>query len=97
MFQLDPPCYNPRILPEGGDPLVSEIISQGEGRWSDERLHQWFDPPTCRAIKAIPLPRWDVSDKLIWHFTADGVFSVKSAYHLAVDLDRRRGGWRALG
>ncbi|CAL1362037.1 unnamed protein product [Linum trigynum] len=94
-FQLDPSCYNPRILPEGGGPLVAEVICQGEGRWSDEKLSQWFDPPTSRAIKAILLPRWDVPDKLIWHFTADGVFSVKSAYHLAVDLDRRRGGWRS--
>ncbi|CAL1404858.1 unnamed protein product [Linum trigynum] len=34
-------------------------------------------------------------DKLIWHFTDDGVFSVKSAYHLAVDLDRTRSGWRS--
>ncbi|CAL1387820.1 unnamed protein product [Linum trigynum] len=93
--QLDPPGYNPRILPEGGDPLVAELISEGGGRWSDEKLSQWFDPPTCKAIKAIPLPRWDVPDKLIWHFTAEGVFSFKSSYHLAVDLHRRRGGWRS--
>ncbi|CAL1359832.1 unnamed protein product [Linum trigynum] len=90
-YQLDPPAYNPRILPEGGDPLVAEVIREGGGRWSDGMLSQWFDPPTCKAIKAIPLPRRDVPDKLIWHFTADGVFSVKTAYHLAVNLDRRRG------
>ncbi|CAL1395838.1 unnamed protein product [Linum trigynum] len=93
--QLDPPVYNPCILPEGGGSVVADVISEGGGRWDEEKLSQWFDPSTCKAIKAIPLPRWDVPDKLIWHFTAEGVFSVKSAYHLAVELDRRRGGWRS--
>ncbi|CAL1369761.1 unnamed protein product [Linum trigynum] len=93
-LQLDSPCYNPRILPSGGDPLVAEVICQGEGRWDENKLSQWFDPSVCWAIKAIPLPRRNVDDKLIWHNTADGVFSVKTAYHLAVELDRRRGGWR---
>ncbi|CAL1387091.1 unnamed protein product [Linum trigynum] len=94
-LQLDPPRYNPVVLPEGGDPTVAEVICQGEGRWCDRKLNQWFDPPTCRIIKTIPLPRQNIEDKLIWHFTSDGVFSVKSAYHLAVSLDRRRGSWRA--
>ncbi|CAL1377377.1 unnamed protein product [Linum trigynum] len=94
-YLLDPPCYNPLILRDGGDPLVAEVIFAGKGRWSDDKLGQWFDPPTCSAIKAIPLPRQNVTDKLIWHNTADRVFSVKSAYHLDVELDRRRGEWRS--
>ncbi|CAL1396102.1 unnamed protein product [Linum trigynum] len=55
--QLDPPCYNPLILPDGGDPLVAEVIRQGEGRWAEDRLSHWFDSPTCKAIMTIPLPR----------------------------------------
>ncbi|CAL1383262.1 unnamed protein product [Linum trigynum] len=34
-------------------------------------------------------------DKLIWHGTPDGVFTVKSAYHLVVDLDKRAGDWKS--
>ncbi|CAL1413585.1 unnamed protein product [Linum trigynum] len=94
-FQFQPICYNPQVLPAGGDPLVAELICQGEGRWCDQKLLQWFDPVTCRLIKAIPLPRDNVEDKLIWYGTADGVFSVKSAYHLAVSLEKRRGSGRA--
>ncbi|CAL1400383.1 unnamed protein product [Linum trigynum] len=94
-LQMSPPCYNPRILPDGGSPLVAEIMNPEGGCWDEDKVAQWFDPPTCKAIKAIPLPRLNMADKLIWHGTADGVFTVKSAYHLAVDIDRRRGGWRA--
>ncbi|CAL1366863.1 unnamed protein product [Linum trigynum] len=34
-LQLDSPCYNPRILPSGSDPVVAEVICQGEGRWDE--------------------------------------------------------------
>ncbi|CAL1353289.1 unnamed protein product [Linum trigynum] len=93
-LQMKPPCYNPCILPEGGKLPVAAVMRPGEGCWDDLKLCQWFDPPTCQAIKTIPLPRKNVLDKLIWHGTADGVFTVKSAYHLAVDIDKRKGGWR---
>ncbi|CAL1378948.1 unnamed protein product [Linum trigynum] len=89
--QFEPLRYNPGVLPTGGDPTVAELICPGEGRWCDHALSQWFDPATCRNIKAIPLPRANMEDRLIWYGTADGVFSVKSAYHLAVALEQRRG------
>ncbi|CAL1381938.1 unnamed protein product [Linum trigynum] len=73
--------------------MVAEVISPEGGRWCDWKLSHWFDPPTCKAIKAIPLPRLPVEDKLIWHNTPEGIFIVKSAYHLAVTLDRRKGRW----
>ncbi|CAL1397819.1 unnamed protein product [Linum trigynum] len=94
-YQFDPIQANPVVLPEGGDPKVAELIRTGEGRWCDSKISHWFDPPTCKAIKAIPLPRRNIEDKLIWHATVDGMFTVKSAYHLAVTLDRRREGWRS--
>ncbi|CAL1387380.1 unnamed protein product [Linum trigynum] len=94
-FHLEPLRYNPQVLPDGGDPVVAEVIFQGEGRWNEAKLGQWFDPHTCRAIKAIPLPRHNVEDKLIWHYSRDGIFSVKSAYHLATTLERREGQWKA--
>ncbi|CAL1379943.1 unnamed protein product [Linum trigynum] len=43
----------------------------------------------------MPLPRRNVEDRLIWHATLDGLFSVKSAYHLAVRLDQLNERWRA--
>ncbi|CAL1354917.1 unnamed protein product [Linum trigynum] len=91
-----PVRFNPRVLPEGGDPTVSEIISLEGGCWAEEKLTQWFDPDTCNAIRAIPLPRQNLEDRLIWHATTDGVFTVKYAYHLAVSIERSNGRWRQL-
>ncbi|CAL1399381.1 unnamed protein product [Linum trigynum] len=96
--QLHPakPVYNPQVLPAGRDLLVSEVLAQdGGGGWCEAKLSQWFDPPTCRLIRSIPLPRQNLEDKLIWHRTSDGAFTVKTAYHLAVDLDKRHGCWQA--
>ncbi|CAL1383578.1 unnamed protein product [Linum trigynum] len=89
------PVYNPRILPDDGDLTVSAVLYPGEGRWCEDKLSQWFDPLTCQVIRAMPLPRQDIEDRLIWHVTEDGIFTVKSAYHLAVSLDRQSGRWRA--
>ncbi|CAL1383989.1 unnamed protein product [Linum trigynum] len=43
----------------------------------------------------MPLPRQNIEDRLVWHATVDGIFSVKSAYHLAVRLDQLNGRWRS--
>ncbi|CAL1356996.1 unnamed protein product [Linum trigynum] len=91
------PCYNPRVLAKGGDVRVADFSCPGEGRWSDAKLVQWFHPNTCRAIKVIPLPCQDIEDKLVWHDTCDGIFTVKSAYHLTVLLTSDRvDGYRRL-
>ncbi|CAL1412758.1 unnamed protein product [Linum trigynum] len=88
--------YNPRVLPDEAEPKVDAVIIQGAGRWCDESLSQWFPPVICQAIKAIPLPRDTVADKLIWHESRDGLFSLKTAYHLAVRLDKQGGRWRSM-
>ncbi|CAL1398789.1 unnamed protein product [Linum trigynum] len=93
--QFDHVQINPVVLPEDGDMKVAELIVPGEGRWCENKLSRWFDPPTCKAIKAIPLPQRNIEDRLIWHATEDGVFTVKSAYHFAVLIDKRRGGWQS--
>ncbi|CAL1360747.1 unnamed protein product [Linum trigynum] len=85
------PAYSPQVLSQEDGIKVAELLVPGEGRWADEKLDQWFDPATCRDIRSIPLPRRDVEDKLVWHGTCDGIFSVKSAYHLAVLVDKQKG------
>ncbi|CAL1405808.1 unnamed protein product [Linum trigynum] len=89
----DPPFFNPRVLPKEGDLKVADLMCPGEGHWSSDKLAQWFHPDSCRAIEAIALPRQDLEDKQIWHATGDGVFTVKSAYHLAVLIDKQHGRW----
>lgn len=34
------------------------------------------------VIKSIPLPQMNLPDRLVWNYTKQGTFSVRSAYHL---------------
>ncbi|CAL1395521.1 unnamed protein product [Linum trigynum] len=54
--------YNPRVLPDDGEMTVSVVLCLGEGCWCEDKLSQWFDPLTCQAIKALPLPRQNIED-----------------------------------
>ncbi|KAJ8451527.1 hypothetical protein Cgig2_018161 [Carnegiea gigantea] len=68
-----PYSFKPIILgePSYADQLVSALICKEADTWREELL------PLCTS--------WP-SDKLIWHFVANGLFSVRSAYHLAWSL-----------
>lgn len=38
-------------------------------------------------ITKIPLGPWKPQDELIWHYSKNGMFEVKSAYHLVIELE----------
>ena len=43
------------------------------------------------AIASIPLRRRHNGDRLIWHFSRNGIYTVKSGYRLAIDLEGCKG------
>ncbi|CAN1785270.1 Putative ribonuclease H protein At1g65750 [Linum perenne] len=47
-----------------------------------------FTPASVSHILQIPLPTSNLPDKVIWHFSTNGLFSVKSAYHSAHQIGR---------
>ena len=40
----------------------------------------------CKAILAIPIPKFHGVDRRVWRLTSTGMYSVKSGYSLAVSL-----------
>ncbi|KAK4401671.1 putative mitochondrial protein [Sesamum angolense] len=46
-----------------------------------------FLPLDCEVILGIPLGRTVCEDLLIWHYSTNGLFSVRSAYHLACSME----------
>jgi len=63
--------------------LVVELIDKDNGRWKAREVRETFLPCDAEIICSLPLcPTWP-NDKLIWHFSANGEFSVKSAYQVA--------------
>lgn len=54
-----------------------------------------FTIEEARVIKGIPLSPVQVPDRIRWRCTANGAFSVRSAYHLEMETIARKGGERS--
>lgn len=54
---------------------------------SEEELFFW----TCEVelIKTIPISPWWPSDEMVRHYTKNGEFSVKSAYHIVMEFKKQ--------
>ncbi|CAN1826412.1 Putative ribonuclease H protein At1g65750 [Linum perenne] len=79
-----PPC----VLPSAPKPLPGISFFRSGSTWIRKRLASVFTPASVSHILQIPLPTFNIPDRVIWHFSTNGLFSVKSAYHLAHQLDR---------
>ena len=62
--------------------VVRDLYLPGTNLWNEELLDLKFYPWEPEAIKNIHVSQIEVVDALIWPHTSDGVYSVRSAYHL---------------
>ncbi|WVZ74299.1 LOW QUALITY PROTEIN: hypothetical protein U9M48_022500 [Paspalum notatum var. saurae] len=70
---------------------VSDLIDPGTGNWDRDLVQDIFWEVDAKHILSIPLSR-NTEDLLAWHFDEKGLFSVKSAYHVLHDKERRNQG-----
>jgi ribonuclease HI len=75
----------PRIL--NSDSTVDSLIDDNTKWWDQDLLNRLFSREDSMAIQALPVSATDKEDTLIWRGTANGVFSVRSAYHIQNDRD----------
>ncbi|KAL0434847.1 UNVERIFIED_CONTAM: hypothetical protein Sradi_0192600 [Sesamum radiatum] len=68
---------------------VSELLNLTGDDWDVEKVHGLFWPMDSEMILSIPLSRVGAPDLVIWHYSHNGIFSVRSAYHLACSLEDR--------
>ncbi|KAL0311642.1 UNVERIFIED_CONTAM: hypothetical protein Scaly_2921700 [Sesamum calycinum] len=68
---------------------VSDFIDPHSHEWDMTKIRQFLRPIDSDLILGIPLSQTGEQDVLIWHYSRNGVFSVRSAYHLACSLDDR--------
>jgi hypothetical protein len=77
----------PRLLPL--DSKVSCLIDQDTKNWDLRMLSELFNEEEARVISNIPLSPTSPKDRLIWQGTSNGLFSVRSAYHLGMEMLQR--------
>jgi hypothetical protein len=85
----------PRSL-RGRTPIsrVADLLDPTTGDWDADIVRSLFQPEDVKSILAISI-RDGMVDHLAWHFDPRGLFSVKSAYKLAVLLRDRLSGSEA--
>ncbi|GFS40309.1 hypothetical protein Acr_00g0067750 [Actinidia rufa] len=62
---------------------VSDFIFQGCGHWHLLLLRSQVTEEEVQAIATIPISSSNSKDQLVWHFNANGIYSVKSGYSIA--------------
>ena len=73
----------PSLLDEHA--TISELIDSNTKWWKLEFISSLFSPKEVTAILSTPISYTGQHNKQIWRGTMMGIFSVRSAYHLAME------------
>ena len=59
---------------------VSDLIDPIMNCWDEDLVRQTLCPIDAQRVLVIPLPMHDMSDFIVWSYTKNGLFTVRSAY-----------------
>ena len=71
------------------DTRVSELINLDTASWKSEIIDALFLPFEADIIKSIPLSSRLPVDKQLWAESSNGLFSVRSAYAVAMRMSQK--------
>jgi len=69
---------------------VSELIDKENASWKTELIDALFLPHEAEVIKSIPLSMHLPGDKQVWACSSNGVFTVRNAYWVVVEMSKAR-------
>lgn len=59
---------------------VCDLFVPGKNEWDDTKVHNLFSSSDANHILAIPIPKNQVQDRIVWSHSLDGKYSAKSGY-----------------
>ena len=66
--------------------MVLSLIDEEKKPWKMDRIRRFFLPFEAKTVLNIPLSYNLPEDKIIWVGNKRGMFSIKSAYYVALPL-----------
>ncbi|KAF4351360.1 hypothetical protein F8388_022735 [Cannabis sativa] len=73
---------------ENSNLLVRDLINESRSGWNMQMVRELFNVADQQSICSLPISKFPKADSWMWHYTADGTYSVKSGYFVASQLDR---------
>jgi len=70
---------------------VSELLDIDGRGWDFDKLIHIFNPADVEEIAKIKIPARASEDFIAWHMEKTGIFTVRSAYNLALNIKRGQG------
>ncbi|KAH7855766.1 hypothetical protein Vadar_028625 [Vaccinium darrowii] len=67
---------------------VFDLIDGRSMQWKESTLSSILQPEDAALVRSIPLPVQDMEDRLIWHYSATGEYTVRSGYESAMMMKR---------
>jgi hypothetical protein len=80
----------PRVIPE--DSTMFMLIDPKLRGWNSSLIHTIFSKEEAEVIVTIPLSPTFPPDQLAWNGTSNGIFSIRSAYHMRMKIQERSQG-----
>ncbi|KAJ9153349.1 hypothetical protein P3X46_026797 [Hevea brasiliensis] len=80
---------NPAMVKDDADISInwaSQLLNHNTNTWDISKLIRVYQEEEIKNILAFPISLFRKEDKIVWHFTNNGVYSVKSGYQLAYQL-----------
>lgn len=64
---------------------MSDLILPDTHSWNVEKVTRLFSPRDRNAILNIPLSLLSTEDKIIWHWSSNGIYSIKTGYRVLTE------------
>lgn len=71
---------------------VKDLLNTTSSGWNEELLLQLFSADEVQAILRIPVSSLGLADRLVWHASNNGQYSVRTGYTVARALKKREAG-----
>ncbi|CAN1163914.1 hypothetical protein LINPERHAP1_LOCUS28845 [Linum perenne] len=67
------------------DIRVADLMIPGLPKWDEEHCQDLFNGRDSSIIFGMPLPCWNKCDRIVWHYSKHGEYTIRSSYRVAME------------